>query len=309
MKKSKIKINFVDFWPGFQKDNNYFYHLLSTRYDIAIDESDPDLLFFSVDYARAKERDRYKNHRCKKIFYTGESVSANFDSNESIGVTNYQAQYSIGKCDYAFTYDFCKRVNHYRLPLWTTYIDWFGKGSYTNPSFLLPEDKISDNEFILKPKNKFCATIFSNPISSRIEAFEKLSQYKQVDGYGMLFGNYSQGELDKYQILSNYKFSICFENKSYPGYYTEKPFHAKTSGTIPIYFSDEQISNDMNEKAFINYGDFDSMDSLVKYVKKVDQNDELYKSYADQPLFKNNIIKDEFKPNAVLSFFENTILK
>jgi len=305
----KLKINFVDFWPGFQKDNNYFYHLLSTRYDVVIDESDPDLLFFSVDYARVKERDKYKNHRCKKIFYTGESVSANFGSNESVEVTNHQAQYSIGKCDYAFTYDFCNRANHYRLPLWTTYIDWFNKGSYTNPSFLLPEDKISVNEFTLKPKNKFCAFVFSNPIPMRVEIFNKLSQYKQVDGFGEPFNNWTDGELDKYQILSNYKFSICFENRSYPGYYTEKPFHAKTSGTVPIYFSDKQISNDMNEKAFINYADFNSMDSLVEYVKKVDQDNQLYQQYIEEPLFKNNIIKDEFKPNAVLSFFENTILK
>ena len=59
----------------FQKDNNYFYHLLASEYDVAIDEKDPDLLFFSVDYAKTRERDKYKNHRCKKIFYTGESVS------------------------------------------------------------------------------------------------------------------------------------------------------------------------------------------------------------------------------------------
>jgi len=65
----------------------------------------------------------------------------------------------------------------------------------------------------------------------------------------------------------------------------------------------------MNEKAFINYGDFHSMDSLVEYVKKVDQDNQLYQQYIEEPLFKNNIIKDEFKPDAVLSFFENTILK
>ena len=52
----KIRVNFVDFWPDFQKDNNYFYHLLSQKYDVEIDEEglNPDLLFFSVDYGKKK---------------------------------------------------------------------------------------------------------------------------------------------------------------------------------------------------------------------------------------------------------------
>ena len=104
--KPKLKINFVDFWLNFQKNNNYFYHLLSQKYSVEINEDDPDLLFFSVDYANQKERDRYKDHRCKKVFYTGEGVSANFDDDDSISVSNHGANYSIGKCDFAFTFDF-----------------------------------------------------------------------------------------------------------------------------------------------------------------------------------------------------------
>ena len=41
---SDIKINFVDFWTGFDKLNNYFFNLLSKKYTIIIDEN-PDLLF------------------------------------------------------------------------------------------------------------------------------------------------------------------------------------------------------------------------------------------------------------------------
>ena len=58
-----LKINFVDYWPGYDKSNNYFYHLLSTQYNIIIDEEDPDLLFFSVDYSDLGESEKYKNHR------------------------------------------------------------------------------------------------------------------------------------------------------------------------------------------------------------------------------------------------------
>ena len=52
----KLKINFVDFWPNFLHEDNYFYHLLSREFDVVIDEHDPDLLFFSVDYGNKNEQ-------------------------------------------------------------------------------------------------------------------------------------------------------------------------------------------------------------------------------------------------------------
>jgi len=307
MRNGKLKLNFCDFWPNFDKENNYFYHLLSRRYDVEIDEEDPDLLFFSVDYNRKKERDRYKDHRCKKIFYTGESVSANFDKKGSIEMSNHQAHYSIGKCDFAFTFDFSSDPRQYRLPLWALQIDWFDKKGYGNPEVLMSLKDIKSNEYIKTPKTHFCAFIFNNPVPMRAEAFRKFSEYKQVHGYGRPFGNWFDGEKGKYDVLRHYKFSICFENRDYDGYYTEKPFHAKTAGTIPIYFSSKNVAHDMNEKAFINYGDFSSMDDLVEYVKKVDQDHNLYLSYLNEPLFKNNHIKEEFRPNSVLNFFHGIL--
>jgi hypothetical protein len=307
----KIRVNFVDFWPDFQKDNNYFYHLLSQKYDVEIDEEglNPDLLFFSVDYGKKNERERYKGQKCKKIFFTGESVSANFDNENSIDISNHQAVYSIGKCDYAFTFDFSDDPRHFRLPLWVLQIDWFNKIGYGNPEYLLPLDKIHDNEFIAHPKLAFCAFIFNNPIPERVNAFNKFSSYKEVHGYGNPFKNWFYGESKKYNILKNYKFSICFENRLYAGYYTEKLFHAKTAGTVPIYHSDENVKLDFNEKSFINYNDFDSLDELVEYVKEVDSNDDLYLKYVNEPLFKEYTIDSNFYPENVLKFFDDVILK
>ena len=143
----KLKVHFCDFWPDFQADNNYFYHLLSTKYNVILDDGDPDLLFFSVDYAKTNQRSKYKNHRCKKIFYTGESVPPNFDSDTSMEVSNFQARYSIGQSDFAFSFDFSSDPRQYRLPLWALHIDWFNKKSYGNPGYLLPLNKINQNEF------------------------------------------------------------------------------------------------------------------------------------------------------------------
>lgn len=304
-----LKINFVDYWPGYDKRNNYFYHLLSTKYNVIIDEEDPDLLFFSVDYSNLGESEKYKNHRCKKIFYTGESVPANFDSDESLKVRNHQASYSISKCDYAFTFDFSEDDRQYRLPIWVLYIDWFDKKTYGNPEFLLKPDLVSKNDFISYGKNKFCAMVFSNPTQQRVDTYNLFSTYKKVDGFGKPFGNWTNGESVKYNNLKKYKFSVCYENRLYPGYYTEKLFHAKTAGNVPIYYCDDQVSNDFNEKCFINMNNYESLEHLLEYVKEVDKNDKLYSSYVKEPLFKDKIIKTEFLPKSVLGFFTNNILK
>jgi hypothetical protein len=138
----------------------------------------------------------------------------------------------------------------------------------------------------------------------------KLGKYKNVDGYGTPFNNWFYGEKKKYEILSKYKFSICVENSisPYGGYYTEKLFHAKTAGTVPLYWSDKKCSNDFNEKSFINLTDFETIDQFVDYIKEVDNNKKLYENYLKEPLFLNNKINDEFRPENVLRFFEEKIL-
>jgi hypothetical protein len=302
----KIKINFVDFWPGFNKTNNYFFHLLSLKYEVLIDEKDPDILFFSVDFQKNRERDRYLNHRSKKIFYTGENIRPNFFFPGSVEQNNY----SIGKCDFAFTFDFFNHPEHYRLPLWALYIDWFKKGGYENPKFLIDPNKIRANEFIDKPKDKFCCIMINNPETKRMKVFEKLSKYKKVDGYGRVFNRWSDGEYEKYKTISQYKFSICFENSISPlgGYYTEKLLHAKTAGNIPLYWADKRVENDFNKNSFINLHDFQSMDDFIEYIVDIDKSEEKYKKIFNEPLFLENKIKDEFLPENVLKFFEEKIL-
>ena len=302
----KIKVNFVDFWPGFIKNKNYFFDLLSTKYEVVVDETDPDLLFFSVDYNKVRERDRYLNHRCKKIFYTGENVRPNLYFPGDIKQLNYD----ISKSNFAFSFDFSKDPRHYRLPLWVLQIDWFKSGGYENPKFLIELEKIKVNDFITKPKNKFCCIMVNNPEQKRMEVYEKLNKYKKVDGYGRVFNNWNYGEDKKYEIISDYKFSICFENSISPfgGYYTEKLLHSKCAGNVPLYWSDEKCSNDFNNKGFINLNDFKNIDDFVDYVIEVDKNFDLYKKYFNEPLFVNNEIDKNFSPENVLKFFEEKVL-
>ena len=231
-----MTLSFSDFWGGFNYNNNFFYDLLkeiNPEVRIVNFNEQPDILIYSC----FGQQHRYTNRsKTKKIFYTGENIRPNF-----------------AECDYSLSFDFDQHNGrNFRLPLWMLQIDWFNKRDYTNPAFVLPHNKILANEFINTPKTKFCCAIFNTDSPYRFETVNKLSNYKKVDCYGNPHGNWFYGENVKYKILSEYRFSICFENSIYPGYYTEKLFHAKTSGTVPIYWADKEIENDFNKKGFIN---------------------------------------------------------
>ena len=66
--------------------------------------------------------------------------------------------------------------------------------------------------------------------------FEALCAYKNVDFRGKWKNNIGTSVNDKIEWLKSYKFNICFENSSYPGYLTEKLFDAFMGGCVPIYW-------------------------------------------------------------------------
>lgn len=263
-----IKLCFLDFWGDFDVNKNFFFFLLSKIYDVQVttDPNKADIIIYSLF---GEEHKKYNN--ALKIFYTGE---------------NYRPKYD--ECDLAFSFDFTDHEKNIRVPLWLLQIDWFNQTNYGNPNYTLPLDQLDDNFFSKKNRTEFCCTVFNSPSPFRYEMFTELSKYKPVHGYGKPFGNWFYGEDKKYNILSNYKFTICFENSIYPGYYTEKPIHAKSAGCIPIYWSDENMSKDFNSNGFINLSSFNNdVRSLVDYIIKVDQDDELYQKIRKEKLFND----------------------
>ena len=127
-------------------------------------------------------------------------------------------------------------------------------------------------------------------VESRLNAIQNISEYKRVDIFGKANPEYNlpDGEKHKLDLISNYKFSLCYENSISPGYHTEKLLHGKIAGNIPIYYGDETVCKDFNPKSFINTVNM-SDEEMIETIKEIDTNRELYDRINSEPLFENKI--------------------
>lgn len=278
--KRVIKINFTDFWEGFSKKDNFFYNLLSSRYAVEISDT-PDFLFYSC-YGR-----KFLNYKCTRIFYASENMRPDFL-----------------RCDYAISFDYIKKKNHFRLPLYHLYII-DGKDYYEK---LTREITRQEAATLWKQKTKFCCMLVSNPhAKERINFFNALSKVKHVDSGGRYLNNIGYAVEDKPAFISDYKFVLAFENSSYPGYTTEKILEPLVANCIPVYWGNPLIENDFNGGAFVNANNYLHNDALIKRLLEIDENEELAIEMLIQKKIPDNA-KDHLKvKQEVLEFFSKII--
>ena len=74
---------------------------------------------------------------------------------------------------------------------------------------------------------------------------------------------------DKHAVISRYKFAICFENMSYPGYVTEKIIDCFSAGVIPIYLGAPDICDFVPKAAFIDLREFVDLDELYRHLTEI----------------------------------------
>lgn len=188
--------------------------------------------------------------------------------------------------DFSFSCHFYDEPGHYRWPNFVS----FGPDRLK----LLTRDRNPDK--ILSEKEGFCGFCYSNEHArERINFFKKLSNYKQVDSGGPLLNNLGGWTVPRgwdhlEEWISKYKFYIAFENRSYPGYVTEKIYHAFIGEAIPIYWGNPRIAEDFNPKSFINVHNFGSFEKVIDRIREIDQNDDIYKEMIAQPPFRENIV-------------------
>jgi len=287
----KLKINFVDFWPNLIKNDNYFFNLLSTKYKVEIDEVNPDVLFFSVDYNKERKRDDYKN--CLKVFYTGENVDPNWD-----------------ECDLAYTFRHSTNPRECRLPLWALHLNWFNRPyvEERDQAYLHDLGMFLDKTKIKKlNKTGFCSFVATQPKGKRIEFVPKVFSYKDVHCGGGLYNNIGGiiagrgDQIEKINFLKSFKFNIAMENTLSEGYCTEKIICSMFAMSIPIYWGSTSVENDFNAESFINCHNFSSDEEIIEKIKELDTDIEKYVKMLKQPWFKDGKIPDFVQPENILT--------
>jgi len=130
----------------------------------------------------------------------------------------------------------------------------------------------------LVQKSKFVCMIINNFHPVRMEFARQLSKFGEVEIFGRAVGKPIDSKFD---LVSDYKFMICFENDLYPGWVTEKPLHAWICNSIPLYWGDFGTENFVNERSLINYKNFPNMESMVNFVGNL--RDDEYRSIYSEP--------------------------
>lgn len=276
-----IKILFVDFWPGFKLEDFFLYKVLKKNYQIELSE-DPDFLVFS-EYSN-----NHLNYDCVKIQYSAENIRPN---------------YSV--TDYAIGFDYQSSNNYLRLPLYVEYFD-----NIFTLEKLLRKKEAYEIDNIVEKKKKFCCFVVSNDSASkRIDFFKKLSAYKKVDSGGMTLNNVGGRVDNKLRFVENYKFTIAFENMSYPGYTTEKilqPFHVNT---IPLYWGNPVIHEEFNTKSFLNWHEYENDESFIDEIIKIDNDESSYRKYLNESLFYDRKENVYFSEERLINYFDRIFKK
>ncbi|WP_316824792.1 glycosyltransferase family 10 domain-containing protein [Pedobacter miscanthi] len=153
-------------------------------------------------------------------------------------------------------------------------IQWHG----LKPDTLVKNLSDNDIDFIINQKQHFCNFIYSHPVAYRTHFFKELSKYKKIDAPGKSMNNmpsidkkYSGNMWErKREFLSQYKFTIAFENYVYPGYQTEKLYDSMLCNSLPIYCGDPFVGAVFNTDSFVNIPDYLNLSNSfwIDYIEK-----------------------------------------
>ena len=263
----KIKVKYCSYGPMNEENPLSYSHLVHTilkkHYDVELSD-DPDYVFYH------ESTYEYLKYNCIRIFYTGENMSPNFNL-----------------CDYATAFDYMDFADRfYRLPVYLVATFYQAKElelakniDITKPKKFTKED--------LTQKSGFCSFVYSNYLSdeTRKILFDKLSAYKKVNSGGKYLNNVGGPVGNKLEFEMKHKFSLAVENSGRSGYTTEKIVCSFVANTIPIYWGNPEIGREFNTKRFINCHEYKSFDEVVKRIKEIDNDDDLYLKIINEPVF------------------------
>lgn len=300
-----IRLHFDGFWNGFTPSDNLFVWVLSQKHNVVIDNVNPNLV---ITMDRRKYKDAFT------IYYNGGEPYYPEPTNEI-------ADHFIGS--FYLDYPNYTRFSHYYL-----YFYLFIKHG------IIPDlNFFNTSNRIIPTKTKFCSLVCRVINGKRGRFIEKLNKYKKVETNASPYHDFSipfdstslNSTLPKINFIKDYKFNIAFENNyrahhpSYPnaiiengemvnmnGLINEKLVEPFVSGVIPIYWGSDKVHEEFNTKTFLNYFDFNSEDDLIEKIIELDNNDDLYASYFNEPISTTNSV---LTLDYLVNMFEDIIKK
>ena len=304
---------------------NFFVFVLTKKYNVIIDPINPDLIIYSnlnfnEDLIDTKLNDKPKVHdhhdMSKKFLFVSGEVA------DFVSMLHLENHWSIGY----------QKINHEKylrqpsgiFDVWTL----FDESRLTDSPF----NWLTTTRDYDKIKNRntgFCSITQSSHNDFRELIFNKLNEYKEVSASGPWKQNVPSSEtLNRHQWLSTiyngrmdgltyrekigffekYKFNMSIHFTNTPYILQEKLFHAYFSGAIPIFYGNEFICEEgFNPKSFINLHDYDNLDDFLELVKRIDTDENLYKSYIKEPIYLDNKLPSYMNFDYTLEFLEKII--
>jgi len=305
---------------------SYFKFILSKKYNVIIDSENPDIVIHSDLSYNAEQIDTYTGKLPTN--YTNQDKNKKFIY-VSGEVANFKGPVESAENQWAIGYNTFDHPRYLRQPscafdVWTL----FDESRLTdNPLSWLTEKR---NFNLIKNRNtRFCSITQASNNEFRGLIFDKLNEYKEVTSSGPWRQNIDPSEeLNKYQWMNSvyigrndgltYREKINFFNKfkfNISIHYTntdyilqEKIFHSYFSGAIPIFFGNRFILEEgFNPNSFINLHDYSNLDDFLELVKEIDNNEELWKKYIEEPIYLDNKLPEYFDFDYTLNFLEKII--
>ena len=293
--RKTIKIYFSDM----KEEKGYYYlnyikDMLNKNYEFIYEKQNPDYLIFSF-YGCSHNDPKYKD--AIKIAIYEEGFSPSF----------LEEDYVFGLAHIFYLDRYFRR---------STLIEFLQSMKLKNIDFREARQKALKGQ----KRKKFCGTIINYEINRNLfrEKFMmELSKYKPIDNGGNILNNIGYNVTDKIQFLNSYKFSMAFEKNSADGFSTEHILYALLAGTVPIYYGDYLIDEYdkswiyftylfilpknskyiyINPNTYILVKNDEDLNEKIEYIKKVDQDEELYKNFLlEDVLIDENIVRKRKK--------------
>lgn len=205
---------------------------------------------------------------------------------------------------------------------------------WTNTDFSIGYDYVDDSRYLRLPlpvvfayadvvdgfaapprkdwaERSFCNFVYFRPgTRMRRALFNELAGYRPVTSPGRFLNNASAPGIhdpsvhwrhSKIPYQAGFRFTIAAENGAFPGYTSEKLYDALIAGTIPIYWGDPRVADDVDERAFINVSSYATLKDVVDAVAEIDRHPELAQPYLDaRPFMRTGV--DEWFARTVDTF-------